>query len=146
MIISISSIISCLMYLLCINNKDDDDDGLGISSSCRKIPKIGYLLYAGGSDIYILLLIIRSLNWHLLILAKLTRWQWWLLWSCAVVTKTTNPETPFHRPRDPVFSTDPGTPQPGPVLSTKINDHSGQRYMTTSIIQSYKLDRTILAH
>ena len=44
------------MYLLCINNKDDDDDdddGLGISSSCRKIPKIGYLLYAGGSDIYI---------------------------------------------------------------------------------------------
>ena len=43
---SISSITSCLMYLLCINNKDDDDDGLGISSSCRKIPKIGYLLYA----------------------------------------------------------------------------------------------------
>ena len=55
------------MYLLCINNKDDDDDddGLGISSSCRKIPKIGYLLYAGGSDIYILLLITRSLDWHL---------------------------------------------------------------------------------
>ena len=27
----------------------------------------------------------------------------------------------------------------------KINDHSGQCYMTTSIIQSHKLDRTILA-
>ena len=67
------------MYLLCINNKDDDDDddddddGLGISSSCRKIPKIGYLLYSGGSDIYILLLITRSLDWRLLIVAKLTR-------------------------------------------------------------------------
>ena len=51
------------MYLLCINNKDDDDDdddGLGISSSCRKIPKIGYLLYAGGSDIYILLLLYQK--------------------------------------------------------------------------------------
>lgn len=35
-----------VVYLLCINNKDDDDDGLGMSSSCRKIPKIGYLLYA----------------------------------------------------------------------------------------------------
>ena len=43
------------MYLPCINNKDkddddddddDDNDRLGISSSCRKIPKIGYLLYA----------------------------------------------------------------------------------------------------
>ena len=92
------------MYLLCINNKDDDDDdddGLGISSSCRKIPKIGYLLYAGGSDIYILPLITRSLDWHLLIVAKLTRWPWWLLWSCAVVTVTTDPETPFHRPQDP---------------------------------------------
>ena len=52
------SIISCLMYLPCtgahhellpcMNNKDDDDDddGLGRSSSSRKIPKIGYLLYA----------------------------------------------------------------------------------------------------
>ena len=81
------SIISCLMYLPCtgahhgllprMNNKDDDDDddddGLGRSSSSRKIPKIGYLLYAGGSDIYILLLITRSLAWHLLILGKLTR-------------------------------------------------------------------------
>ena len=37
----------------------------------------------------------------------------------------------FHRPRDPVFSTDsgtpcfsidPGTPHPGPVLSTKQTD------------------------
>ena len=39
---SISSIISCLIYLPCINNKDDDDDddddddGLGISSSSSK--------------------------------------------------------------------------------------------------------------
>ena len=28
----------------------------------------------------------------------------------------------------------------------KINDHSGQCYMTTSIIQSHKLNRTILGH
>ena len=38
---SISSIISCLIYLPLINNKDDDDDddgddGLGISSSSSK--------------------------------------------------------------------------------------------------------------
>ena len=37
---SISSIISCLIYLPRINNKDDDDDdgddGLGISSSSSK--------------------------------------------------------------------------------------------------------------
>ena len=66
------------MYLPCINNKDDDDDddddddnGLGISLSCQKIPKIGYLLYAGGSDIQ--LLITRNLAWHLLTLGKLTR-------------------------------------------------------------------------
>ena len=63
------------MYLPCISNKDDDDDddGLGISLSCQKIQKIGYLLYAGGSDIYIQLLITRNLALHLLTLAKLTR-------------------------------------------------------------------------
>ena len=27
----------------------------------------------------------------------------------------------FHRPRDPVFSIDPSTPHPGPVLSATVN-------------------------
>ena len=67
------------MYLPSTNNKDDDDDddddddGVGISLSCQKIPKIGCLLYAGGSTIYNQLLITRSLAWHLLTLGKLIR-------------------------------------------------------------------------
>ena len=86
-----------------------------------------------GFDIYILLLITRSLAWHLLILGKLTRWKWWLLWLCAVVTKTTDPVNPsFPQTPGPLR---PGTsapriphpasriPHPGPVLSTKSYLH-----------------------
>ena len=130
------------MYLPCTNNKDDDDDdddddGLGISLSCQKISKIGCLLYAGGSTIYNQLLITRSLAWHLLTLGKLIRWQWWLLWPCAVVTKTTDPvsSTDSGTPR---FSIDPGTPHPGPVLSTKPLNSAARSYK----IHSPKLRQT----
>ena len=42
----------------------------------------------------------------------------------------------FHRPRDPVFSIDPGTPHPDPVLSTTVNPPPHRQSGDTSRISS----------